>query len=103
MTFKKRRTLLANTASYLQESLADRNGPHAIKAHLMPFKSYRTRIFDTYTSDAGSNDKPWTAEVRSLASRIQEQARRCSQRNESSWRFACEPVILGRISSEVCW
>ncbi|KAF4631105.1 hypothetical protein G7Y89_g7026 [Cudoniella acicularis] len=48
------------------------------------------------------SDKPWKPEVKSSATVLVDIAKRCRHRNESSWRYACEPVILGRLSSEVC-
>lgn len=60
--------------------------------------------FDTYTIDPNTaENEPWRVEVKSMAKTLVEKARRCSQRNESNWRFACEPMILGRLSAEVCW
>jgi hypothetical protein len=34
---------------------------------------------------------------------LTERAQRCKHRNESSWRFACEPLIFARLSAEVAW
>lgn len=60
--------------------------------------------YDTYAmAPEISQNEPWKLEVKSLAAVLVEKAHRCRHRNESTWRHACEPIILGRLSSEVCW
>lgn len=47
--------------------------------------------------------EPWKLEVKQLAFNLAEAAKRSTHRNESSWRFACEPIVFARLSSEVAW
>lgn len=62
------------------------------------------RQFDTYAACAiAIKDAPWTAEIKIHAEELSERARRCVRRNESTWRFACEPYALARLTSEVVW
>lgn len=60
-----------------------------------------------YASYANSpeivDSDPWKATAKSLAQILVEKAQRCRQRNESYWRFACEPLIFARLSGEVVW
>ena len=62
------------------------------------------KTYDAYTTapDA-SESEPWKVEVKSLALLLVKKAGRHRKRNESTWRHACEPIILGRLESEVCW
>lgn len=46
---------------------------------------------------------PWKATAKSLAQMLVEKAERCRQRNESCWRFACEPLVFARLSGDVVW
>jgi hypothetical protein len=50
-----------------------------------------------------TSDEPWKVQVKSQAALLVEKSRRCRQRNESSWRFACEPLIFARLEAEVVW
>jgi hypothetical protein len=50
-----------------------------------------------------TSDEPWKVQVISQAALLVEKSRRCKQRNESSWRFACEPLIFARLEAEVVW
>jgi hypothetical protein len=62
------------------------------------------RQFDTYAIDPTTVETvPWTAEVKKQADELTERAKRCVRRNESTWRFACEPYALARLTSEVVW
>ena len=62
------------------------------------------RKYDTYTDSPEQGDyEPWRAERKSMATVLTQIAARFHRRNESSWRHACEPIILGRLSAEVCW
>jgi hypothetical protein len=63
-----------------------------------------SKKFDTYaTAPDIAESEPWKVEVKSLALLLVEKAGRHRRRNESTWRYACEPIILGRLESEVCW
>ncbi|KAL4912676.1 hypothetical protein BDW62DRAFT_12956 [Aspergillus aurantiobrunneus] len=46
-------------------------------------------------------DAPWIADIKNHAEELSERAKRCVRRNESTWRFACEPYALARLTSEV--
>ncbi|KAL2697731.1 hypothetical protein AAEP93_011635 [Penicillium crustosum] len=60
------------------------------------------RQFDTYAAcPTAIEDAPWTAEIKKHADELSERAKRCARRNESTWRFACEPYVLARLTSEV--
>ncbi|KAF9237813.1 hypothetical protein DTO006G1_4932 [Penicillium roqueforti] len=60
------------------------------------------RQFDTYAACATAiENAPWTAEIKKHADELSERAKRCVSRNESTWRFACEPYALARLTSEV--
>ena len=60
--------------------------------------------YDTYATAHGvSENEPWKLEVKNLSTVLADVAHRSRHRNESSWRHACEPIILGRLTSEVCW
>jgi hypothetical protein len=57
--------------------------------------------YDKYEVD---NAKfPWKKETKDAADILVESAKRCSSRNESSWRLSCEPLIFSRLSAEVVW
>jgi len=59
--------------------------------------------YDTYAMAPNvSQNEPWKLEVKSLATVLVEKAHRRRHRNESTWRHACEPIMLGMLSSEVC-
>jgi hypothetical protein len=60
--------------------------------------------FDTYAADPTLMESaPWKAEVKEQAKQLTSRAKRCVRRNESTWRFACEPYVLARLSAEVVW
>lgn len=62
------------------------------------------RQFETHAaSPIVVEDAPWAADVRMQAENLSERAKRCVRRNESTWRFACEPYAMARLSSEVVW
>ena len=62
------------------------------------------RQFETYAvNPIAVEDAPWTAEVKTQAESLSERAKRCVSRNESTWRFACEPYAMARLTSEVVW
>lgn len=45
----------------------------------------------------------WKLEAKKSAEVLVQKAVRCQDRNESSWRFACENFIFARLSGEVAW
>jgi hypothetical protein len=63
----------------------------------------QTRSASYATAHDVTDNEPWKLEVKQIALNLTERAKRSTQRNESSWRFACEPVIFARLSSEVAW
>jgi hypothetical protein len=58
--------------------------------------------YTTYLKNAKPEER-WKLELKKRVLTINEQARRCVNRNEWNWRFAAEPLMFSRISSEVCW
>jgi len=67
-------------------------------------KSLEDNKYNTYAIAPDiSQNEPWKLKVKALAAILVERAHRCRHRNESTWRHACEPIILDRLSSEVCW
>lgn len=60
--------------------------------------------YASYADVPGLDDSnPWKATAKSLAEMLTEKVDRCRQRNESSWRFACEPLVFARLSGDVVW
>jgi hypothetical protein len=63
-----------------------------------------SKTYNAYaTGPNAPESEPWKVEVKSLALLLVQKAGRHRKRNESTWRHACEPIILGRLESEVCW
>ncbi|KAF4995714.1 hypothetical protein FDECE_12707 [Fusarium decemcellulare] len=61
-----------------------------------------SKQFDSYAVGSQAPcDEPWKLEVKSVAKNLVERACRCTQRNETSWRAACEHVVFSRLSAEV--
>lgn len=78
--------------------------PEPHRKTLQAIHELGNRKYDTYAdSSEQANQEPWRAERKSLAEVLTQVAKRFHHRNESSWRHGCEPIILGRLSSEVCW
>jgi hypothetical protein len=48
-------------------------------------------------------EQPWKLESKNLASRVVSEADRCRRRNEATWRYACEPLVFTRGSTDVAW
>jgi hypothetical protein len=62
------------------------------------------KTFNAYaTAPDASENEPWKLKVKSVALLLVKTAGRHRKRNESTWRHACEPIILERLESEVCW
>lgn len=61
--------------------------------------------FDDYAANAAAveDQQPWKTRAKELAKLLVEKAERCTERNESTWRFACEPLVFSRMSGEVAW
>ncbi|CAM1508637.1 Fc.00g054850.m01.CDS01 [Cosmosporella sp. VM-42] len=64
-------------------------------------KLAETRFTSYASSLQTTEDEPWKLEVKSVAKKLVGRAVRCKQRNESSWRAACEHVVFSRLSAEV--
>jgi hypothetical protein len=78
--------------------------PECHKATLANAGKLGDKKYDSYaTSSNESENAPWKLKVKDTAAILVETAGRCRHRNESSWRYACEPIILAKLSSEVCW
>jgi len=78
--------------------------PKRHKTMLEQLHELGNRKYDTYADSPEQADhEPWRAERKSLAEVLTQVAKRFHHRNESSWRHGCEPIILGRLSAEVCW
>ncbi|KAF7541350.1 hypothetical protein G7Z17_g11978 [Cylindrodendrum hubeiense] len=76
--------------------------PEAHKTTLKHIKELGTKQFSTYALDPVlAANAPWKAEIKSLAELLKEKSSRCRGQNENTWRMACEPIILARLSSEV--
>lgn len=83
------------------------------EGHRIAFETVKklgTKTFAEYMQDVtkhdtpgASDERPWKKELVNLVDKLVTSAARCSQRNESSWRMACEPLIFGRLSAEVVW
>ena len=69
---------------------------HVAELGANKFGSYAT---DPRVTDGG----PWKSDVKHLAANLVERAKRNRHRNESSWRYSCEPLIFARLSGEVAW
>jgi hypothetical protein len=62
------------------------------------------RRFDSFATELNViSNEPWKVQVKSQAVTLIEKARRSRQRNESTWRFACEPLVFARLEAEVVW
>lgn len=60
--------------------------------------------FQTYpTGSRVPLDEFWKVKVKEQAKLLVEQAERCVERNESTWRSHCENIVLARLSAEVAW
>lgn len=78
--------------------------PRCHKSTLEGAKALGERKLDSYATESNvSSDEPWKVQVKSQAAILVEKSKRCRQRNESSWRFACEPLIFVRLEAEVVW
>lgn len=78
--------------------------PNCHRTTLEKVRQLGGNTYDVYATASGVlESEPWKVKVKSMADFLVDTASRCRQRNESSWRHACEPIILGRLSSEVCW
>lgn len=65
----------------------------------------KTVRYDTYVPqrDGDIAATPWRLKNKRLAKRLVEKASDCLEQNEATWRFACEPVVVHRLSAEIAW
>lgn len=78
--------------------------PNCHKKTLEGITELGERKFDLFATEPNvTSDEPWKVQAKSQAALLVEKARRSRQRNESSWRFACEPLIFARLEAEVVW
>jgi len=84
--------------------LRSENRPQCHETTLRDVKKLAEMRFESYGADPRvEEDEPWRVRTKSLAEVLVEKAERLMQCNENTWRHACEPIIMGRLSSEVCW
>jgi len=60
-----------------------------------------TRKFDEYATSPTSAE--WKLKAKAVAEHLVSEVRRQRQRNESTWRHACEPIVFARMKLEVAW
>jgi hypothetical protein len=86
------------------DSLPPREWP---SAHAEVFKAiakiqeYKYSQYGTMQNEEA--EMPWNGQAKRHTRKLVEKARLCIARNESTWRFACEPLVFSRLSSEVAW
>ncbi|KAK6446046.1 hypothetical protein FP744_10002295 [Trichoderma asperellum] len=61
--------------------------------------------YDEYVAQQNSDGFTafWRQESKSRARRLIEKAKDCVDRNEATWRFACEPLVFSRFTAEIAW
>lgn len=60
--------------------------------------------YTTYATARESGDGfEWKGKAKKHARKLSEKARDCVSRNEATWRFACEPLVFSRLTSEIAW
>ncbi|CRG87257.1 hypothetical protein PISL3812_04274 [Talaromyces islandicus] len=84
------------------DSLPPREWP---AAHAEVFKAIaKIQEYKYSQYDAMQNEEagaPWKGQAKWHTRKLVEKARLCVARNESTWRFACEPLVFSRLSAEV--
>lgn len=65
----------------------------------------KTKTYDAYVAqqDADAALFPWRQDITRLANRLVRKAKDCLDQNEATWRFACEPIVINRLSAEIAW
>ena len=64
-------------------------------------KQFRYATYATTQEIGGGFD--WKGKAKEHARRLSEKADDCVSRNEATWRFACEPLVFSRLTSEIAW
>ena len=60
--------------------------------------------YSTYATTQENEDGfDWTGKAKKHARKLSEKAKDCVSRNEATWRFACEPLVFSRLTSEIAW
>ncbi|KAI8653222.1 hypothetical protein NCS55_01306900 [Fusarium keratoplasticum] len=82
------------------QDLAQSDYPPAHANTIQEVKRLGETQFDTFATDE-NEAAPWRLDLKVRVLNLVEVAKRCRRRNESTWRFACEPYVLARLRSEV--
>ena len=84
--------------------LTPEDWPDCHREKLEAVAALGSKQYSSYAAEPGAtDDAPWKAGVKDQADKLVEAAKRARHRNESTWRFSCEPLILSRLSAEVVW
>lgn len=84
------------------EDLAPSDYPPAHSNTIQEVTRLGETKFDAFATEE-DEAAPWRLDLKVRALNLVEVAKRCRRRNESTWRFACEPYVLARLRSEVVW
>ena len=87
------------------ENVLPTEWPSAHRHHFEKVLRAGNFSYDSYVVDHqnASAKAPWKLEIKELSAQLVERAQRCKGQNESTWRFACEPLIFARLSAEIAW
>lgn len=86
------------------DSLPPKKWPAAHAEVFTAIAEIREYRYSQYAAIHGEEaGTPWKGQAKRHTRKLVERAQLCVSRNESTWRFACEPLVLGRFSSEVAW
>ncbi|KAK5988389.1 hypothetical protein PT974_12543 [Cladobotryum mycophilum] len=90
---------------FIRDDLPDTEWPPEIQEELLAIKKVTTYKYSTYSAcrdNGGDADAtPWRELAKTQAEKLTEKAKDCVDRNEATWRFACEPLVFSRLSAEV--
>lgn len=60
--------------------------------------------YSTYATAEESEDTfDSKSKAKEHARKLSEKTKDCVSRNEATWRFACEPLVFSRLTSEIAW
>lgn len=62
-----------------------------------------TTYLQGQTNVADLDSQPWKLDAKKQARQLAEISVDCLDRNESTWRHACEPLVFSRLKAEVAW
>jgi hypothetical protein len=83
--------------------LSSNKWPEVHRAKFFAIQMLGERKYNTYGSNTNPAAEAWKLDVKLSAGRLAESAARCVRRNESTWRFGCEPLVFARLIAEVAW